>query len=121
MIVAELTQRALRDVKAIDRYSIHTFGERVADEYMADIQDAISVISENPGLLRTIPEISERLSFYRARRHLLVCVVFAERIYVSMVMHGQMDVSGRIAELEPQLIHEAEEMHQRIQRGGTGR
>ena len=86
MIVTELTQRALRDVKAIDRYSARVFGDRKADQYIADIQDAIAVISENPGLLQTLPEVSKRLSFYRVQRHRLVCVEYPKRIYVSMIL-----------------------------------
>ena len=87
-----LTRRALRDIKQIDAYSVDTFGQGVADEYIADIDRALDLLSENPGLLREQPEISGRLRFYRVRRHFLVCDVIDDRVYVLTVIYCGMDL-----------------------------
>ena len=108
-----LTQRALRGIKQIDVYSVDTFGQNVADEYMADMDRAFDLLSESPDLLRVQPEISGRLRFYRVRHHFLVCDVIEGQIYVLAVMHGSMDLPNRIGELEPQLIQEVTLMHRR--------
>ena len=111
-----LTSRSLRDINQIDAYSIETFGQNVADEYIADIDRAITLLSESPDLLRAQPEISGRLCFYRVRRHFLVCDVIDGRIYVLTVIYGSMDLPNRIGELEPQLIRESELMAQRCKK-----
>lgn len=113
-----LTRRALRDVKQIDAYSVDRFGQTVADEYIADIDRALDLLSESPSLLRAQPEISGRLRFYRVRRHLLVCDLIDSRVVVLTIMYGSMDLPNRIGELEPQLIQEAELMHRRYVRRG---
>lgn len=43
----------------------------------------------------------------------MVCDLFGDHIYVLAVRHGSMDLPERIAELEPQLLQEAELMHRR--------
>jgi len=45
MTRVELTRRALRDIKAIDDYSIDKFGQTVADEYIADINRSLELLS----------------------------------------------------------------------------
>ena len=107
------TRRALRDLAEIDTYSIETFGQRVADEYMAEIDRALSLIGETPSLLRPRLDFSEHLSFYRVRRHFLVCDRLDDVVYVLTVMHGSMNLPDRIAELEPQLSQEVELMRRR--------
>lgn len=114
----DLTQRALRDIKDIDAYSIETFGQRVADEYIADINQGLLLLAEQPDLLSEKPGVSGRLVFHRVRRHFLVCDVIDGRIYVVTVIHAAMDLPSRIAELEPMLIHEAEVLHQKAQAAG---
>jgi len=108
MARAYLTRRALFHLEEIDEYSIGQWGEQVAEQYLADILAAIKRIEEVPELLRSRPDCSLRLSFYRAREHLLVCDVVGDDIYILAVWHGRMDLPGRLERLEPQLVHEAE-------------
>ena len=49
------------------------------------------------------------------REHVLVCDVIGERIFVLALRHAVMDLPNRIAELEPQLVHEAELMARQIE------
>ncbi len=108
-----LSRRALRDIEQIDAYSVETFGKTVADEYIADIDRSIGLLSENPGLLRCSPELSGRLRFYRVRHHFLLCDIIDSRVYILAVVHGNMDLPSRIGELEPQLILETDLLHRR--------
>jgi hypothetical protein len=65
-----------------------------------------------------------RLRFYAVREHVLICDVIGDRIFVLAVRHAVMDLPRRIAELEPQLIHEAEllarQIAARAAQGGDG-
>jgi len=108
MAEVHLSRRALFDVEDIDLYSIEKWGERVAARYLADLRAGAARLGESPELLQEHPETSLRLRFYRVREHVLICDMIGERIFVLAVRHAVMDLPRRIAELEPQLIHEAE-------------
>ena len=109
-----LSRRALFDIEDIDLYSIEKWGERVAAEYLSDLHAGATRLGESPELLQERPDTSLRLRFYRVREHVLICDVIADRIFVLAVRHAVMDLPRRIAELEPQLIHEAELMARQI-------
>lgn len=110
-----LTRRALRDLHQIDQYSIDTFGQAVADQYMADLDRGVELLAEEPGLLRHDPDVAGRLRFYRVRAHYLVCDVMDGRVYLLAVIHTAMDLPGRLAELEPQLAQEVQVLHKHYQ------
>lgn len=108
MAFVSLTRRAFRDLDGIERYSIERWGKAVAEGYLGDIQQGLNRLRENPRLLRTKDGISPHFSLYRVREHFLVCTLSADRIYVLTIKHGSMDLPSRLAELEPQLLQEAE-------------
>jgi plasmid stabilization system protein ParE len=105
------TRRAVRDLEEIERYSVETWGDRVANEYLTSIEQALRRLQENPNLLRSKPNFSEHFSFYRAREHFLICTFLEQNIYVLAIRHGGMDLPHRVAELEPLLLDEAAILH----------
>ena len=109
-----LTRRALQDVDAIDSYSQEHWGEAVATRYLADLQAGIQRLAERPRLLGREPDFSLRLCFYPVLEHLLICDIVGVDIYILAIRHSVMDLPRRLAELEPQLVHEAELLHDRI-------
>lgn len=111
MVYLGLSRRAARDIEQIRRYSIGRWGQRTAEEYLDTIEEALDRLRENPNLLRTKPEFSTHLRFYRVQRHYLVCSAIAQNIYVLAVKHGSLDLPGRLAELEPRLLEEADLLH----------
>lgn len=112
-----LSRRALFDIEDIDLYSIEEWGEDVATKYLDDLYAGAARLGESPNLLQERPNTSLRLRFYRVREHVLTCDVIGDRISVLAVRHAVMDLPSRIAELEPQLIHEAEIMARKIEGG----
>lgn len=110
-----LSRRALFDIEDIDRYSTEEWGDRVAAQYLADLFAGAERLGEHPHLLQERPDTSLRLRFYHVREHVLICDVIGERIFVLAVRHAVMDLPYRIAELEPQLVHEAEIMARKIE------
>ncbi|HEX5054531.1 MAG TPA: type II toxin-antitoxin system RelE/ParE family toxin [Planctomycetota bacterium] len=116
MARVHLTRRALLDIEAIDRYSTEKWGDRVAAKYLADLGSGAARLGASPILLKQRPETSIRLRFYRVREHMLVCDVIGDDIYVLALFAAVMDLPARIAELEPQLVHEAELLARQIQK-----
>ncbi len=109
-----LTDRAHFDLQEIEQYSIQTWGKKVANRYLEDIQTALSLLQEKPDLLRQKPQISSHFKFYRVREHFLVCVELKDFLLVLTIKHGQMDLPIRISDLEPALIQEADLLHKRL-------
>lgn len=110
-----LTDRALSDLRDIERYSIENWGRKTADKYLAGIELALQRVSENPELLREQADFPAALRFYRVNKHWLACDVRPEVIVVLTVIHGSMDLPGRLAELQPTLPSEAELLHAKLQ------
>ena len=104
-----LTNRALRDIADIETYSIEQFGNRAADQYLSTLEAGIRRIALQPDLLRAEEPFHETLRFYRIEKHLLVCETgVAGKIIILTVLHASMDIPSRLAELEPNLVLEAE-------------
>ena len=116
MAAVHLTRRALFDIEEIDLYSIERWGEGVAEQYLADLYAGAARLGENPSLLQERPDPSLRLRFYRVREHILVCDVIGDDIIVLALRAAVIDMPNRIAELEPQLVHEAELMARQIEK-----
>lgn len=116
MASVSLTRRAFRDLHGIERYSIERWGKAVAEDYPDDIEQGLNRLRENPELLRTRDGISPDFSLYRVREHFLVCTLSADRVFVLSIKHGSMDLPRRLAELEPQLLAEAELLRRALEK-----
>lgn len=109
-----LTDRALGDLRDIERFSIENWGKRTADKYLADIELALQRVWENPDLLLQHPDVSADLRFHRVNKHWLVCDVRPDAIVVLTVIHGSMDLPNRLAVLQPTLSSEIELLHAKL-------
>jgi toxin ParE1/3/4 len=103
----QLTDRAMFDLAEIRDYSINQFGIEVANRYIEDIQNGLSLIKEHPRVLQTKDKTLEAFSFYPVQKHHLVCTVIGGTIIVLTVTHCQIDLISRLAKLEPTLLEEA--------------
>ena len=113
-VIIKLTDRAHYDLQEIEDYSLKKWGRKAAVRYIKDIQTALSLLQENPDLLRHKSDISTQFKFYRVREHFLVCTKLKDVLIVLTIKHGQMDVLTSLAELEPTLVQEADLLHQRL-------
>ena len=109
-----LTDRALEDICAVERYSIDKWGRRTGDKYVDEIISSLDRLGENPQLLHREIEFSPGLYFYRVQRHILVCDYRDNAIVVLALIHAGMDIPARLAELEPHLAAEAEFLHAKL-------
>lgn len=112
-----LTDRALRDIAAIEEYSIERFGKRVGAQYISKLEAGISRISDHPDLLREEIPFHESLKFYRVERHLFVCETGIEgKTFILTLLHVSIDIPSRLGELEPNLLLEAEMLLKQLRR-----
>ncbi len=112
-----LTDRALRDIIGIESYSIDHFGKRVAVQYVGKLELGIARIADNPDLLREELPFHDSLKFYRIEQHLLVCeTAIVGKIIILTLLHASMDISSRLAELEPKLLIETEMLVNQLHR-----
>ena len=116
-----ISDRALRDMLAIEEYSIETWGKRVASRYLADLEAALGRLAEHPEILREEPELHDALRFYRVNKHLLVCDIQADAIFVLTVLHSSTDIPDRLSELEPNIKLEIELLHRKLQQSKKSR
>jgi len=114
MKIMKLTDRSFEDLREIEQYSIRSFGKKVANKYMDDIESGLVLLSENAGLLQDVEGFSGRLKYYRIRHHFLICSEFKEFLLVLTIKHVQMDIIKRLAKLETTLILESELLLDRL-------
>jgi toxin ParE1/3/4 len=104
----ELTQRALGDLRAIEKLSIKEWGRKTADKYLDDVAAALDRLRENPEILRLEPDFAPGLYFYRVKKHFLVCDIHDALVIVLTVIHTSMNLPARLLELEPRLAAESQ-------------
>lgn len=114
-IALHMTQRSLRDLIAIEAYSVEQFGRRVANQYLDKLESGINRLKENPELLREEQPFHASLKFYRIEKHVLVCETGVPgKIIVLTLLHGSMDIPARLAELEPALVAEVAMLRKKL-------
>ncbi|MEX2118532.1 MAG: type II toxin-antitoxin system RelE/ParE family toxin [Pirellulales bacterium] len=111
-----LTERALSDLREIERFSIKEWGRKTADKYLDAIAAALYRLKQDPAILSLEPGFAPGLFFYRVRKHFLVCDFDGQLISVLTILHTSMDLPTRLAELEPQLIAEAQFLHDKLRK-----
>lgn len=109
-----LTRRAIEDLRQIERHSVKEWGRKVADEYLDDVTAALDRISQSPQLLQDDRVGIPGLSFYRIRRHVLVCDYRDNSVIVLTVIHTSMELPARLLELESRLLTEAQILRARL-------
>ena len=80
----------------------------------AYIKAALSMLQEQPGILKSKQEISNCFQFYQVGNHYLACSRVAETIIILTIKHCQMDLPERLLELEPGLLLEAELLYKKL-------
>lgn len=115
----ELTQRALRDLRAIEQFSVREWDRRTADRYLDDVAAALDRLGENPGILGLESDFAPGLHFYRVRKHFLVCDYHDDLVVVLTVIHTSMDLPARLAELEPRLASESAFLRSKLHRSSS--
>jgi toxin ParE1/3/4 len=110
----KLTDRAFDDLAEIENYSIDNWGKGVADEYIDGIESGLKLLHESSNLLQSFDEFSEKLKYYRVKKHFLICTETDDFIFVLTIKHIQMDIIELLNKLEPTLVKEVELLVQKM-------
>jgi plasmid stabilization system protein ParE len=110
-----LTDRALEDIAEIEEYSITTWGKKVADKYLDDIEAGLKLLQANVGLLQDFEEFLGKLKYYRVKNHFLVCTEADNTLVVLTVKHVQMDIISLLSKLESTLVLEVDLLFQQLE------
>jgi len=71
MACYRLSKNAVQDVKSIYRYSLENFGGHRANEYAADMEACLSLLTDNPEMGRDFAEIREGLRRHEHQSHVI--------------------------------------------------
>jgi toxin ParE1/3/4 len=113
VVALHLTRRSLIQLQEIHTSSIAKHGEAVAELYMQKIEDGLNLIAEYPALLLERPYTAS-LRFYPVAKHMLICTVIENEVYVLAVQYGGCDVESMMRHLEGTLVQEAHILHQKV-------
>lgn len=109
-----LTERAVQDLIDIEAYSVKEWGKRVATKYLADIDQRLQLIKENPGVLAAAEGFPAFFQYYPTGSHVLIFDVRPRSLVLLTVIHGSRDIPKRLAEFAPAMALEVEILHSKL-------
>jgi toxin ParE1/3/4 len=86
-----LSPRAKADLDEIWDFTVRTWGEQQAEDYIRLLVGAIETVAENPRRGRACDEIRKGYRKYLAGSHMIFFRKIKSGIDVIRVLHGQMD------------------------------
>ncbi len=84
--------QAERDLLDIWLYTFNEWGERQADDYLNELDQAIQLLAEQPLMCRERFEFVPPVRIHRHAYHLVVYLVLDDGINVIRVLHESMDI-----------------------------
>ena len=109
-----LTSGRCATIAEIERCAMSEWGKKTAAKYISDIEAALSLLQENSALLRAEEDLHPALRYYRVNKHLFICDVQQNTIFLLTVIHASRDIPSRWAEMQPSLTLEVELLHQKL-------
>ena len=84
------------DIVDIHRYSINQFGQAVAEEYLAGLDDAISSLGKLPELGAVQQGIAPPIRALPYRSHKIFYSFDGATVYVVRILHHAMNAAARL-------------------------
>jgi toxin ParE1/3/4 len=92
-----LSERAQKDFKAIQRYTLERYGEKQVLKYSKMMKSGIENINENPTLYgHSRLDIPERYRSYQVGEHSIVFRLDENKIFIVAILHGSMDFKNQL-------------------------
>lgn len=93
----QFSARAEKDFKAIQRYTLKTYGEKQVWIYTGMLKEGMRKLEENPGLYgHTRPDIPQTYRAYKIGEHSLIYRIEDRTVYLIAILHGSMDFSSQL-------------------------
>ncbi len=94
--VIQLSARAQKDFKAIQRYTLTQYGEKQVSEYSGKLKIGLENIAKNPDLGHSRPDIPGRYRSYRVGKHSVISRMDDGIIFIVVILHGSMDFLNQL-------------------------
>ncbi len=92
-----LSERAQKDFKAIQRYTLKRHGEKQVLKYSTLMKSGIEHIAGNPTLYgHSRPDIPERYRSHQIGEHSIIYRVDENQIFIVAILHGRMDFRNQL-------------------------
>lgn len=92
----KLSRKAAQDLKEIYQYGYREYGERRADKYIQELEEAFVLLAENPLICRERIEFVPPVRIHPHNKHLIVYVCKADGILIVRLLHERMDIQGHL-------------------------
>ena len=93
----QLSERAQKDFKAIQRYTLKRYDEQQVLKYSTMMKSGIEHIVGNPTLYgHSRPDIPERYRSHQVGEHSIIYRVDGNKIFIVAILHGSMDFRNRL-------------------------
>ncbi len=93
----QLSERAQKDFKAIQRYTLTHYGEKQVLKYSKIMKTGLENIAKNPALCGHYrPDIPKHYKSYQIGEHSLIYRVDKDQIFIVAILHGSMDFRSQL-------------------------
>lgn len=120
MTKIHLSDRALNQFKDIFEFSQTRWGSARAKQYIRGFEDAFQLLRDNPKILKHNKNISSRFYAYHAQKHVLICDVIDQDVFVLDISHVSMNLMDHLQKIVPTLDAEAKALHKLIKSKRAG-
>lgn len=96
MLRYRLTPTAKSDLTDIWNYTVETWGEKQAENYLQDIEDKLNQLGVNPELGKQRPEIAPGYYAFPVRKHIIFYLISENHIDIIGILHGRMDIDKNL-------------------------
>lgn len=83
---------AKADLQDIWRYTVETWEEQQAENYVGTIKKACHTLIQQPQLGKALPAVHEELRVYRCQHHFIFYLTDSEHLIFIAFLHERMDM-----------------------------
>jgi toxin ParE1/3/4 len=91
---------AEQDLVEIWLYTFNEWGERQADKYLDELDDAIQLLADQPLICRERIELEPPVRIHHHGHHLIVYLALADGINLVRFLHESMDLDSQLDDSE---------------------
>ena len=93
----QISARAEKDFKSIQRYTLKTYGEKQVWKYTGLLKEGIGKLQENPNLYgHTRPDIPQNYRACKIGGHSLIYRIEGQTVYLIAILHKGMDFFSQL-------------------------
>lgn len=96
-----LSVDAEEDLQDIFLYTVHSWGERQARDYLTELFDLFATLALHPEMGRLREELGEGIRSFPHRSHVVFFMEWRGETAISRVLHGARDIDSAFVDFDP--------------------